>query len=115
MEVRTVLATNIRTLMKHTEIQSQAQLASMAGISQAQVGNILHQKTGVSIDVIHRLASALDVEVWVLLTPVSFLEDLGNLDPLPILSRYMRLGLSAQDAVWTIVHELYEATGGYFK
>lgn len=111
MEARKILAANVKRLMQHTGIQSQSQLAGMAGISQAQVGKILNEKTGVSIDILQRLAEALECETWILLAPVRFLKDVSHLEFIPLLHWYMRLGPSAQDAIWKITHELFVASG----
>lgn len=110
MEIRKTLATNIKSLMNHAGIKSQAQLAQLTGISQTQISNILGHKKAASTDLLERLAAGLGCEPWLLLTPVAFLEEYGQTDYASLVYCYMRLRPSAQDAVWEMTHQLYEAT-----
>jgi len=95
--------------MKHVGIKSQAELADITGISQTQISNILRQEKSTSVDLLERLANAFDCERWLLLAPVTFLEEFGHTDFAPLLRCYVRLSLSSQEAVWALTHELYEA------
>lgn len=112
MNNRKVLANSIRVLMKRAGIQSQAQLASITGISQTQIGYILGQKKAASIDLLERLANGLDCAPWVLLAPANFMEEFGYPEVTPLLYCYMRLNQSDKDAVWDMTHDLYEAENG---
>lgn len=109
MNNREILAANVRSLMKHAGIKAQAELACVTGISQTQISNILHQRKSASIDLLGRLAGRLNCERWLLLAPVSFLEELGHTDYAAFLRCYMRLSLSSQEAVRELTHELHEA------
>ena len=109
MNNREILATNVRSLMKHASIKSQAELAGATGISQTQISNILHQRKSTSVDLLERLANGFDCERWLLLAPVTFLKEFGHTDFQPLLRCYVRLSLSSQKAVWELTHELYEA------
>lgn len=91
MNNREVLATNIKTLMKKAGIRSQTQLARITGISQTQIGNILRQETSSSIDLLVRLANGFSCEPWMLLAPVTLLEEFGNTDFVPLVYCYVRL------------------------
>ena len=115
MKIREALATNLKSLMKHADIKTQAQLAELTGISQTQISNILCQKKATSIDMLGRLAVGLGCEPWLLLAPVTFLEEYGQTDYTALVYCYMRLRPDAQDAVWAITHELFEATSGHVR
>lgn len=112
MNNREVLASNIKSLMKHIGIRSQAQLSSLTGISQTQIGNIFRHEKAASIDLLERLANGLNCEPWLLLAPVNLLEEFGQPDFAPLIYCYSRLRPSDQNAVWDMTHELYEATNG---
>ena len=115
MNNREVLASNIKTLMRHAGIQSQAQLSKFTGVSQTQIGNILRQEKAASIDILDRLANGLNCESWLLLSPVNLLEDSGQPDFMPLVYCYLRLRPSDQNAVWDMTHQLYEATNGFYS
>ena len=84
MNNREILASNIKTLMTHAGVQSQAQLSKFTGVSQTQIGNILRQEKAASIDLLERLANGLNCEPWLLLAPVSLLEESGQPDFMPL-------------------------------
>ena len=115
MNNRQVLATNIKTLMRHAGIQSQMQLSRYTGVSQTQIGNILRQEKAASIDLLERLANGLNCEPWLLLAPVALLEEPGQPDFTPLVYCYVRLRPSDQNAVWDMTHQLYEDTNGIYS
>lgn len=110
MSKREVLATNIKSLMKLADIRSQAELADITGISLTQINNILRQKKSASIDLLQRLADGLGCESWLLLVPTNFLKGHNNTDFMHLVYCYMRLRPNAREALWSLTHELYEAT-----
>lgn len=100
--------------MKQVGFTSQAQLASACNVSQTQISNILSQKKAATIDVLERLSNGLGCERWLLLSPVTYLQNLEHLDFEPLVHCYLRLSPSAQNAVWEMIHQLYEANNmGY--
>ena len=110
MNNREILAKNIKSLMKQAGIRSQADLASITGVSLTQISNILRHEKAASIDLLQRLADGLECESWQLLTPTTFLKDHDYMEFTKLVYCYMRLQPSAQEAVWSITQELYEAT-----
>ena len=115
MKSRKILATNIKSLMQNAGIKTQAQLASMTGISQTQIGNILSQKKGASVDILERLATGLECDPWLLLAPITILENFEHADFLPFVHCFMRLHPDDQDTVWKMTHQLYESSNMVFK
>lgn len=65
---RTVLAVNLQELMREREI-SELGLAKLSGVSQRKINDIVNQRASTTIDIVGRLASALEIESWVLLQP----------------------------------------------
>ena len=115
MDSREILATNLKSLMNQSGIASQAKLASKTGVSQTQIGNILNQKKGASVDILERLAKGLVCDPWLLLAPVILLEGPEYTDFAPLLFCYVNLTESDQKAVWEMTHQLYEATNGCYS
>lgn len=113
MDSRKILATNLRSIMKQTGISSQAQLSRVTGVSQTQIGNIFRHEKEASIDLLGRLANGLNCESWLLLAPVTLLEEFGQPDFTPLVYCYSRLKPHDQNAVWDMTHELFEATNGF--
>jgi len=111
---REILATNLRALMEQAGITSQTQLARACNVSQTQISNILSQKKSATVDILERLTEGLNCERWLLLAPVKYLQNLEHVDFEPLVHCYLRLSPSAQDAVWEMIHQLYEANNmGY--
>ena len=69
MGLRAVLAVNLRRLRAQKKL-SQERLASLAGIDRNYVGMLEREEFAASVDVIEKLAIALDVEPTMLLTPI---------------------------------------------
>ena len=69
MGLRAVLAVNLRRLRAQKKL-SQERLASLAGIDRNYVGMLEREEFAASVDVIEKLAIALDVEPTTLLTPI---------------------------------------------
>lgn len=63
---RAVLADNLVHLMDEQRI-SQYGLASRSGVSQRTINDIVNQRVSTTIDVVSKLATALEVETWTLL------------------------------------------------
>lgn len=61
MRLRTVLAVNLRRLRAQKQL-SQESLASLADLNRNYVGMLEREEFAASVDVIEKLASALDVE-----------------------------------------------------
>jgi len=112
MNNREVLAANIKALMKHYEIKTQAKLSKVTGVSQTQIGNILRGDKAASIDTLERLATGLHLNPWLLLAPVNLLVDFDQPDFVPLVYCYSRLRLQDQNDVWDLTHNLYETTNG---
>lgn len=68
MDIRTILADNIRTYRKAAGL-TQMELAEKADLHRAYVGRIEQQRINTSIEIIEKLAIALDVEPYQLLLP----------------------------------------------
>jgi hypothetical protein len=73
------------------------------------IGNILSQRKSATVDILERLSNGLNCERWVLLAPVEYLQSMEHLDFQPLVHCYLRLPSSAQDAVWELIRQLYEA------
>jgi len=114
MKYRKILAANLRSLLKLNDISSQKQLADVTGVSQTQIGNILHCKKAASIDLLNRLSNGLNCEPWLFLVPVNLFEELRQDDFLPLVHCYSKLPPHDQNAVWDITYELFEATNGVY-
>jgi hypothetical protein len=70
--MRAVLAANVRALTDHVFVAYPDRikaLVSASGVSRAQLYRVLSQDSGATIDIIERLALALDVQVYQLLVP----------------------------------------------
>jgi len=67
-ELRQLLAKNIRAAARRKGLTIN-QLADFAGVSRAQVFNVLGCETSATIDWLAKIATALEVEVWQLLVP----------------------------------------------
>jgi DNA-binding XRE family transcriptional regulator len=87
MPLRTRFARNLRVCRVRQGI-SQEQLATLAGLSRTFVSDVERELRNCSIDNIERLASALQVDVSLLFTPVS--QDELPPDCLPKGPRYAR-------------------------
>ncbi len=70
MRLRTVLAVNLRKLRAQKKL-SQESLAALADINRNYVGMLEREQFSATIDIIEKLADALDVEPTTLLTPAS--------------------------------------------
>lgn len=70
MRLRTVLAVNLRKLRAQKKL-SQESLAALADINRNYVGMLEREQFAATIDIIEKLADALDVEPTTLLTPGS--------------------------------------------
>ncbi|OAH36490.1 XRE family transcriptional regulator [Methylorubrum populi] len=70
MRLRTVLAVNLRKLRAQKKL-SQESLAALADINRNYVGMLEREQFSATIDIIEKLADALDVEPTTLLTPGS--------------------------------------------
>ena len=68
MDVRTVLAQNLKTARKNLQI-TRVKLAEHAGISVPYLADIERRRTWVSDKTLQSLAQALNVEPWELLCP----------------------------------------------
>jgi transcriptional regulator with XRE-family HTH domain len=68
MGAREILATNLRALRRRHGL-SQEELAYRADIDRTYVSALERGVYGATIDVIEKLARALDVQVWELLKP----------------------------------------------
>lgn len=108
--IRERMSTNLKTLMKQSGMKSQAQLAGVTGISQAQISNILRAEKGASIDVLERLSKGLGCDPWVLLSPVDYVDAFNNSDLRLLVHCYLRLRPNDQDALKGMSQQLYEAT-----
>ena len=113
MDFRKTVATNLRSLMHHADIRSQAQLAKLSGVSQTQIGNILRCQKSSSIDLLDRLANGLNCEPWLLLVPTHLLEVLRAEDFLPLVYCYSILIQRDRNAVWKMTHKFFESTEGF--
>lgn len=69
MGLRAVLAVNLRRLRAQKKL-SQEGLASLAGINRNYVGMLEREEFAATVDIIEKLAIALDVEPTTLLTPI---------------------------------------------
>lgn len=67
MALREVLAVNLRRLRAETKL-SQENLAALAGINRNYVGMIEREEYAATVDVLEKLAKALDVEPALLLS-----------------------------------------------
>lgn len=67
MRLRTVLAVNLRKLRAQKKL-SQESLAALADINRNYVGMLEREQFSATIDIIEKLADALDVEPTTLLT-----------------------------------------------
>jgi plasmid maintenance system antidote protein VapI len=65
---RRVLATNLTTLLGERGF-GQYELARVSGVSQRTINDIINQRVSTTIDVVSKLARALDIETWDLLRP----------------------------------------------
>jgi ribosome-binding protein aMBF1 (putative translation factor) len=71
MNIRDILATNVRKLREARE-WSQEELADRAGVDRTYISSIERRKYAVSIEIVDRLARALDMEAADLLKrPIS--------------------------------------------
>ncbi|MCR5879531.1 helix-turn-helix domain-containing protein [Phenylobacterium sp. J367] len=70
MGSREILAANLRSARRRNNL-SQEELASRADIDRTYVSALERGVYGATIDVLDRLARALDVETWELLKPPS--------------------------------------------
>jgi len=114
MDCREILATNLRSLMNESGITSQAKLATITGISQTQIGNILNQKKSASVITLEKLAKGLNCEPYLLLVPIKYLQNPGYIDFTPLMHCYLSLSETDQKAVWEMTHQLYEVTKGLY-
>lgn len=110
MDERETVAQNVVALMQQAGIKSQSELARITGISQTQIGNILHQNTSISIDLLGRLAIGLKCKTWLLLSPLGFLDNGPDTDVAPLVHCYLGLCPDDQNIVWKITHQLYAAS-----
>jgi plasmid maintenance system antidote protein VapI len=62
------LAANLRACLDERE-WSENELARRSGVSQKQVNNIVRQRTGCGVEVLHELGRALGIQYWLLLLP----------------------------------------------
>ena len=116
MESREVLATNLKSLMRSANIRSQAELANLTGISQTQIGNIINRKKAASIDTLERLAKGFECDSWLLLAPVSVVENFDSADFAALMHCYIHLPHDGQKTIWDMTYHLYESTGrNYFS
>jgi transcriptional regulator with XRE-family HTH domain len=70
--MRAVLAANVRALTDHVFVAYPDRVKALvkaSGVSKAQVYRVLSSDSGATIDIIERLALALDVQVYQLLIP----------------------------------------------
>jgi len=114
MDGRRILARNVRSLMKQADISSQVHLARVTGISQTQIGNILRERKGASIDTLERLAEGLGCDPYLLLAPVTILEQFEVLEFAPLVHCFMRLPYDDQLTVWGLTHDLFESSNGFY-
>jgi len=68
MDLRRILGSNLRRLRKRQAL-SQEELAHRANVDRTYISSIERGVYAVTIDVLDRLARALDVEAWELLKP----------------------------------------------
>lgn len=81
--LRHMLANNIKLLLDHMQI-SENELAKRSGVSQKQINNITHARTGCGIDALEAIAKAGRVWPYMLIHP-HFAAIIGNAE------RYQRL------------------------
>jgi transcriptional regulator with XRE-family HTH domain len=72
---RRTVARNVRALLAARE-WSENELARRSGVSQKQVNNITHARTGCGIDALDAIARTFNTAPWVLLVPE--VADLGE-------------------------------------
>jgi len=72
--LRILLAKNIRATARGKKVSLSA-LADFGGVSRAQMFNILRCSSSATLDWIAKVAAALEVEPWQLLTPRSSKRD----------------------------------------
>jgi transcriptional regulator with XRE-family HTH domain len=68
MDLRRILGSNLRRLRKRQAL-SQEELAHRASVDRTYISSIERGVYAVTIDVLDRLARALDVDAWELLKP----------------------------------------------
>lgn len=81
------LAGNLEYLMERAGLSQQA-LHRASGVSQAHIGNILHQRKSPTVDVLESLADAFRLRVWQLLAPRHILELGVTPDLAALIDRY---------------------------
>lgn len=77
MDIRELFAKNLRRARKEKGL-SQEELAHLAGVDRTYVGALERRRYSVSIDVLDRLATVLEVEAWQLLLPAKTAEDFNR-------------------------------------
>jgi transcriptional regulator with XRE-family HTH domain len=68
MAIRDVLARNLRTL-RHLRGLSQEELAHRAGVDRTYVSSLERGVYAATVDMVDKVARALDAEAWELLKP----------------------------------------------
>jgi transcriptional regulator with XRE-family HTH domain len=66
--VRQTLSVNVRACLLERR-WSESELARRSGVSQKQINNIVRQRTGCGVELLHELGRALGVPYWLLLVP----------------------------------------------
>ena len=112
MSIREVLSTNLKIQMERSGVTTQAALAKLSGVSQAQIGNVLRCKRGASIDLIEKLANGLGCDPWLLIAPTGFLKTGHKTEVEPLVQCFLGLREDDQDAIWRMTHQIYAATRG---
>ena len=70
MDIRAILADNMRAYRKRAGL-AQMQLSEAAGLHRAYIGRIEQQHINVSLEVLDKIATALDIETYQLLMPIN--------------------------------------------
>lgn len=98
MDIKEVLAANLRALMAHRKI-SQMALADKSGVSQSTIGRWLKMEVAATVEGLHAVASHLGCQTWQLLVPGLEADSLPALKPITAEERalYEKIRAAAQD------------------
>jgi len=110
MNIKSLLAQNLRAMMDRAGMVTYADLASAAGLSRTQVGNILRSERGASVDSLQSLADGLGCEPWQLLAPVSLASQRDDIDVQNLVQCILELHSEDREAIWRLIYRLHVAT-----
>lgn len=99
MNIKENLSANVQLLMQQRGYRSQADLARAAGISFTHMSVIIRALKYATIDMLDKLAHALEVEPWQLLLPPAMNNDADLAGARDVLTNYLLADRVGQETV----------------